>query len=139
MKLVRYDAIERAHVVTLNGREMRLDLARMRSVKPVRASRKTDTTHVYLYLCDIGAGCFKVGATCAPERRRVQIRTYAQRARMRAVVKLPPAKGAEFRRCERAVLDAFAAHRVEGGKEVLRLTHAQADDCVARMRRVASA
>ena len=37
VKLVRYDAIERTHIVAHNGKEMRLDLSRMRSVKRERA------------------------------------------------------------------------------------------------------
>lgn len=136
VKIVRYDAIARMHVVIYKGREMRLDLRRVRSLKTSRAPRKTNTSQVYLYMCDIGGGCFKIGATCNLDRRQKQIRTYAQRARMRAIVKLPLERGSEFRRFERAVLDDFAEHRVEGGSEVLRLSRTKAEECVQRMRSV---
>ena len=129
---LRYDDIDRTYVVRHKTREMRLDLHKLTNVKRARSKcLKTDTSHVYLYMCDIGGGCYKIGASSAPDRRRKQIRTYAQQARMRAVVRVR--NGQAFRRYEKTVLDRYRSHRVVGGKEVLRLTAGQANDCVNYM------
>lgn len=138
-KLLRHDPITNQHVVTTNGRdEWAINLhalgSRVRRVRPTK--KKTDTSQVYLYMCTIGANTYKVGATCAPEQRRKQIRTYTPLAKMK-LFKVPPAKGARWAQLEKTVLRRFAAHRPPaGGSEVLHLTTEQATECAGYMRSV---
>lgn len=136
IKLLRYDPIDRIHIVTApHGREMRFPLNS--TVRTRVASKKTDTRCVFLYLCDIGNCCFKLGATSDPDRRCKQIRTYAPKAAMRARFKV--ATGTAFRKYEKAVLSRFA-HAVQGksgGREVLHLSRHDVGACIEHMRRVA--
>ena len=134
VKVLRYDPVDKTHVVAHRGKETRLDFRTASRVSRV-VRPKTDTSTVHLYLCDIGGGCYKLGASSDVERRRKQIRTCAAKAEMRAVV--PLRDGARFRACEKAVLGAFAVDR-GGGTEVLRLDGAQdVRRCVAAMRQAA--
>ena len=139
-KLLRFDPVSKSHVVTSNGRgEWHINLHQMGSrVRRVRSvSKKMDTSTVYLYMCNVGENTYKVGATCAPDRRCKQIRTYTSVARMKSVVRIPAAKGSEWAKLEKAVLRRFAAHRpANGGKEVLKMTQAQAHACAGYMRAV---
>ena len=143
VKVVRFDPIANMHVVTANGRdEFNLDLHafgdRIRAERTHNKPHKLDTSQVFLYLCSIGENTYKVGATCAPERRRKQIRTYTPLAKMKSVVRIPRDKGAQWSKLEKAVLRRFAAHRpTTGGREVLRLTTQQAGACARYMRAVA--
>ena len=136
VKVVRYDPVDKAHVVLHAGKETRLDFRKASRVSRL-ASAKTDTSVVHLYLCDIGGGCFKLGVSSDVERRRKQIRTYAPKAEMRAVV--PLRDGSRFRKCEKAVLGAFEGGGKAGGTEVLRLDGAALRRCVAAMRQAAGA
>lgn len=139
VRVVRYDPIDRTHVVRAQGSatETRLDFRRVAEVRRVRA-KKTDTSRVYLYLCAIGNSHYKLGASSDPERRRKQIRTHAPKAVMRATV--PLRDGAAFRRCEKAVLAQFRNPTASsGGTEVLHLTPNQVGECVRAMRHAATA
>ena len=140
VRVVRYDPVDRTHVVRAEGStaETRLDFRRVSGeVRRVSApSKKTDTSQVYLYLCAIGSGHYKLGASSDPERRRKQIRTHAPKAVMRATV--PLRHGAAFRRCEKAVLSKFRTPSGSGGTEVLRLTPEQVGECVRAMRHAAT-
>ena len=134
VKVVRYDPIDKVHIVQANGRETRLDLSAYR-VRPKRAQKAHAYKQVYLYLCDIGGGAFKVGASCAPEARRRQIRTSAPRAAMRAVVRVPAGK--RWSEAESEVLRRFRPDRLTtGGREVFKFDRAQATACATFMRRV---
>ena len=140
VRVVRYDPVDRTHVVRAQGSatETRLDFRRVGEARRVYApSKKTDTSRVYLYLCAIGNGHYKLGASSDPERRRKQIRTHAPKAVMRATV--PLREGAAFRRCEKEVLTKFRnASSATGGTEVLRLAPEQVGECVRAMRRAAT-
>ena len=138
VRVVRYDPVDRTHVVRVAGSaaETRLDFRRVPGeVRCVATPKKTDTSRVYLYLCAIGNGHYKLGASADPERRRKQIRTHAPKAVLRATVALR--HGAAFRRCEKEVLTKFRSPTVTGGTEVLRLTPEQVNECVRAMRRAA--
>jgi hypothetical protein len=128
-----YDSVGKHQIFQCEGREMRLDRKATSSVKRLRTT-KSDTTRTYLYVCSLGGGVYKIGASCDPERRRKQIRTYAQKATMVAVVPLPRERGRHFRSYESAVLGRFAAERVQGGTEVLRLSPQRLADCVRAVR-----
>lgn len=130
---VGYDPIGKQELFRSEGRDLRLDRKAASLVKRLRVT-KTDTARTFVYLCSLGGGVFKVGATCDPERRRKQIRTYAQQASMVAVVPLPRDRGRHFRSYESAILRHFAAERVRGGTEVLRLTPQRLADCVRAVR-----
>ena len=138
VQVVRYDPIDRVHVVSQNGVESRLNLHALgERVRAVRTESKRErAASVFLYMCEIGPnGLFKVGATSAPEQRRKQIRTYTSHARMRAVVRVR-SPGAWSAR-ERSVLKRFAHYRPrDGGREVLRLTSTEAAECAEYMRAV---
>ena len=141
VKLLRFDPITRRHVVTTDGGKNEWQLrgsslgARVRCTKP----KKMDTSQTYLYMCNVGDNVYKIGATCAPERRRKQIWTYAPKASMKSIVKIPRARGNEWASIEKQVLHRFAAHRIpSGGKEVLRMTAQQATECAGYMRSVCS-
>lgn len=143
LRVKAWDPIARMHVVVSeNGRETRLDLAalgsRLRAVRARRhRPRKTDTQHTYLYLCSLGPNTYKVGASSAPQRREREIRTYAPVAKMRTVVRVPSEKGSQWATLEREVLRRFEQHRPrDGGREVLRLSPDQADECAGWMREV---
>lgn len=139
VKLVGYDPVSKFHIVSKNGKESRLNMKSLNGLKAVRTSRKTDTTNVYLYMCDIGNNTYKLGATCSPERRQKQISTYAPRAAMKTVVRLPSEKGADWTKFEKKVLNQFASFRPSGGgREVVRLGQEDAARCATFMRSVAS-
>ena len=137
VRVLRYDPVDRTHIVRVAGNvdETRLDFRRVADWKRVAAGKKTDTSRVFLYLCAIGGGHYKLGASADPERRRKQIRTHAPRAVMRATV--PLRHGAAFRRCEKAVLSKFRSSSSGGGTEVLHLTPDEVRECVRAMRRAA--
>lgn len=100
-------------------------------------SKKTDTRKCYLYMCDIGAGNYKIGVSCAPQRRVRQIRTYTPVARMASIVRIPDHKGKEWSRIESSVLRRFDAHRHSGGgREVFRLSKQKAMEATQVMREV---
>ena len=138
VKLLRFDPISNRYVVTTDGgaHEWQLDAKNLgRRVRPTK--KKMDTSRVYLYMCNVGPNTYKIGATCGPEQRRKQIRTYTPRAKMKSVVKLPAHRGCEWARIEKSVLRRFAAQRAaDGGREVLCLTSEQASECAAFMRAV---
>lgn len=134
VKLVRFDPIDRLHVVRFNGREIQMDLHKIREVR--RSFGKADKI-VFLYLCELGGGAFKVGVSSCPSTRQKQIKTYSQKARMRAIVRIPDENTARFRRYEQKVLDKFAGQRSGGGKEVLLLSASEANACARYMRSIA--
>ena len=137
VKVVRFDPITKRHVVTSNGRsEWQVDGKRLgRRVR--QQKRKSDTSQIYLYMCNIGDTTYKVGVTCDPERRRKQINTYTPQATMKSIVKVAKTKGSQWASLEKKVLDRFATHRLSGGgKEVFRLDQTQAAACAGYMRAV---
>ena len=139
VKLVGYDPIYKMDIVSQNGNETRLNLKALPNVKAVRTSRKTDTKNVYLYLCDIGGGNYKIGATCSPDKRIKQISTYAPKAVMKAVVRLPSNKGSQWTKHEKKVLDQFKGFRTGGGgREVVSFQSKDVSDCASFMRSVAT-
>ena len=132
-ELVRYDPIDRTHVVRIGGNEQRLNLAQHASARRRKALRMAG--QVYLYLCDIGSGDYKLGASRCPTRRAKQIRTFSPRATMVASVPIPRERGNRFRTYEKNVLQQFKAFAPpEGGKEVLCLSQSQKRDCTRAMR-----
>ena len=137
-KLIRFDPISRRHVVTSDGRnEWQIALHSLASrVYPVRGSKKMDTKQVYLYLCNIGDHTYKIGATCSPERRCKQIRTYTPLAKMKAVVRIPRDRGGQWSTIEKKVLRRFTTCRASsaGGREVMRFTPEEAVACAKYMR-----
>lgn len=137
VKVLRYDPVSKRHVVTTDGRhEWQIDAKFLGSrVRPTRT--KTDTRTVFLYMCNIGKDTYKVGATCTPERRCKQIRTYTPYAKMKSLVKVPTSKGSQWAKLESSVLRRFRTMRpATGGREVLRLTAEQATECAQYMRSV---
>lgn len=138
-KLVRvlgHNPIDGLHTVSLGGKTVRMDLVKA-SVRRRRTSKtKASTDDVYLYLCDIGNGYFKVGASSSPQRRRKQIKTYSSKATMRAVARIPTNKSRDFKSFEKKVLARFAHGRTRGGTEVLRLNQSEAADCAGFMRSI---
>lgn len=137
VKYVRYDPITRRHMVTSNGTHEWQANARHFGARVRPTKKKTNTDRVFLYMCHIGPNTYKVGATCAPEQRRKQIRTYTPLAKMKSLVKLPAERGRDWAKIEKSVLRRFASHRAaEGGREVLKLTAAQAGECARYMRSV---
>ena len=129
--------VDGMHPVLCNERPSRLQLS-LYDVKRVRVSRASKAGQVWLYLCDIGGGHYKLGASSAPSRREKQIRTYARTANMIATAKIPPHRSRGFRHYERAVLDRFASQRVSsgGGSEVMKLSLDMVAACVRQMREV---
>lgn len=116
------------------GKLMRIDTRKYR-VERARASTKSDTTYVYLYLCAIGNGYYKLGASADPSRRARQLRTGAADARLLLQTRLPLAQSRRFRQYEMRVLEQFAHCRAaRGGTEVLRLTPAEVERCKRAMR-----
>lgn len=137
VKVVRFDPITKRHVVTSNGGHEWQATASHFGARIRSSKKKTDTDRVFLYMCHIGPNTYKVGATCAPERRRKQIRTYTPLAKMKSVVKLPAERGRDWAKIEKSVLRRFASHRTaEGGREVLKLTATEAGECARYMRSV---
>ena len=117
--------------VVFHGQEMRLDMCRYRAVR-VRRGRKTSTDQVYVYLCKIGPGVYKLGASAAPERRRRELRTCARDACMLVTARLPHHESRSFRAFERHVLDEFAHCKTRrGGSEVLLLSPSEVQACKA--------
>ena len=124
VKVVGYDPIDKVHIVTHNGRESRLNLKAMNARLTSRrcASKKSSTKDVYLYVCDLGSGQYKFGATSNPKNRAQQIKTYSSRAKMISLTKLPAHKGSQWHSLESTVLRRFAGHRSgDGGREVFKL------------------
>lgn len=140
VKLLRFDPITNRHVVTSNGgrTEHLINLHALAGrIRAVRTPTKMDTSTVYLYMCNVGNDTYKVGATCQPERRCKQIRTYTPLAKMKSVVRIPKSRGNQWAKIEKNVLRQFAAHRpATGGREVLRLNMQQAAACSRYMRSV---
>lgn len=137
VKVLDYNPVDNQHTILCNGKVQRMDLSRYSRVERKRTPpKKTSTESVYLYLCDIGNGSYKIGASACPERRRKQIRTFCSKASMVATVRIPRNKSASFRSFEKDVLQRFAHARTAGGTEVLRLGRCEADTCASYMRSI---
>ena len=119
VKLVGYDPIYKMDIVSQNGNETRLNLKALPNVK--------------------AGGNYKIGATCSPEKRIKQISTYAPKAVMKAVVRLPSNKGSQWTKHEKKVLDQFKGFRTGGGgREVVSVQSKDVSDCASFMRSVAT-
>ena len=138
--MVEKNPVDGMHTLTVNGKTIRMNLKTASSVRRRRGAqpkKKTSTEDVYLYLCEIGDGLFKVGVSASPQRRRKQIRTYTSKATMRAVARIPSHRSAAFRSFEKQVLARFAHGRTAaGGTEVLKLRPKEAADCAGYMRSI---
>lgn len=143
VKLLRYDPVDGRHVVRAEGSTNEFSVRARDLGKRVRAARtnKIDTTKTYLYLCHTGGDTYKVGASCAPDRRARQIRTYTPTAKMRSICKIAQNKGRDWARVEASVLRQLAAHKVVGGgREVFRLrTPQQVEEAKRAIRRACAA
>ena len=88
-----FDPIDKVHIIRHhNGNRSRVDFRKLMSAKRVSARRgvkKTSTQQVYLYVCELGNGRYKFGATCDPERRTKQMRTFCPTAKMSGLLVLP--------------------------------------------------
>ena len=137
LRVKHWDPVDRVHVVTFKGRDFRVNFNTLKSYKRSRCVGKTCTREVYLYLCNIGGGFYKLGASSDPERRRKQIRTYSRKAKLHGVARIPEDRGREFRSYEKNVLSKFANPQGSpGGTEVLRLRPEEADSCLQYMRMI---
>ena len=136
-RIVCRNPVDGLYTVDIGGKEQRLDLSSA-TIRRCRATKKTSTTDVYLYMCDIGNGLFKIGVSASPARRQKQIRTYSGKASMRITARIPTQKSAAFRSFEKAVLQRFAHGRTNGGTEVLRLSAPEANECAGFMHALCS-
>ena len=137
VKIVGYNSVDGMHTIVYNAKTMRVDMSRYSAIKRSRkGNNKTSTKDVFLYLCDLGQGLYKIGVSASPERRQKQIKTYSGHALMRKTVRIPSHKSAEFRTFEKAVLTTFAHGRTSGGTEVLKLSNSDADACASFMQTI---
>lgn len=134
MRVLDRNPVDGMHTVSIDGKTLRMDLSAATVRRRRATNKKTPTTDVYLYMCDIGNGLFKIGVSASPQRRQQQIRTYSGKASMRTTARIPTQKSAAFRSFEKAVLARFAHGRTAGGTEVLKLTSTEADECATFMR-----
>ena len=115
IKVLRHDPISGEYVILHGGKEKMMNLGRMTSklqrVRP-SLSKKTDTTHVFLYLCQLSDGKYKIGVSANPRRRLEEIQTIDPKAKMIHVVGIPSARGTMWRSFERKVHRKFSSHRV---------------------------
>lgn len=135
-RVQEYNPVDRYHAVTVDGRTVRMDLSKATVRRRRAASKKTSTRDVYLYLCELGGGLYKIGVSASPQRREKQIKTYSGKAKMRTTARIPSHKSAAFRSFEKAVLERFAHGRTSGGTEVLRLSAKDVTDCSSFMRSI---
>ena len=137
VKVLGFNAIDRHHTVVSNGKTMRIDLSKYANIKRMRApTKKSSTENVFLYICDIGNGVYKIGVTASPQRREKQIKTCSSKAHMLATIRIPHAKSAQFRSFEKEVLKQFSHGRTTGGTEVLRLKPHEVKECTSYMRSI---
>lgn len=134
VRVLGQNPVDGMHTVSVDGKTQRMDLSTATARRRRASTKKTPTTDVYLYMCDIGNGLFKIGVSASPQRRQQQIRTYSGKATMRTTARIPTQKSAAFRSFEKAVLTRFAHGRTTGGTEVLKLTSKEADECAGFMR-----
>lgn len=137
-RIVGHNPVDGMYTVNIDGRNMRMDLSSATLRRRRATTKKTSTADVYLYMCDIGNGLFKIGVSASPQRRQKQIRTYSGKASMRTTARIPTKKSAAFRSFEKAVLQRFAHGRTSGGTEVLRLSASEANECAGFMRALCS-
>ena len=143
VKVLHFDAISNYHVVAHeDGRESRLELNKMRNVTKVRRNRNdkinTRDAGTFLYMCDVGAGFYKVGCSSNPTKRSKQIRTCAPLARMLHTFRIKDSKASTWSKCEQIILKHFAQHRsAHGGREVFKMRPSVVQDCARMMRKVA--
>lgn len=135
VRVLDHNPVDGLHTVIVDGKTLRIDLSKA-LVRRHRTRKKTSTNDVYLYMCDLGNGLFKIGASASPQRRQKQIKTCSGRAVMRATARIPTQQSAAFRSFEKAVLQRFAHAKTAGGTEVLRLTSYEASDCATFMRSI---
>lgn len=137
-RIVDRNPVDGMYTVNIGGKEQRLDLSSATIRRRRATKKKTSTADVYLYMCDIGNGYFKIGVSAAPQRRQKQIQTYSGKASMRTTARIPTQKSAAFRSFEKAVMQRFAHGRTTGGTEVLRLSAWEANECATFMRALCS-
>ena len=137
-RVLSYNPIDGLHTVSVDGKAMRLDLssASVRRRRRAGIGKKTPVEDVFLYMCDIGNGMYKIGVSADTQRRQKQIKTYSGKATMRVTARIPTHKSAAFRAFEKAVLERFAHGRTSGGTEVRKLSTREADECAGFMRSI---
>ena len=135
VRVLEKNKVDNLHLVLHDGVEKRMDLNRVGRLR--RVSRKSDPSNMFLYLCDIGSGCYKVGITSCPQRRRKEIRTYTRKANFICLYKLKDVSNA--REYEKMILELFSKQiSEEGGREVLELNPSMLNTCRRHMKSILS-
>ena len=135
VRVLEKNKVDNLHIVLHEGREKRMDLKRVKSLR--RVTRKSDPSTMFLYLCDIGGGHYKLGITSCPQRRRREIKTYTRRATFLFLKRLKD--GCSARDYEKVVLNLFSKQiSKEGGREVMRLDSKMLIQCKRVMKHICS-
>lgn len=145
VRVLAYDPVERRYQIQTKAGTQYFNPSAYARLTPVREARargtiaKTRAAAVSLYLLHLGNDTYKVGCTNDVARRVRQARTWAPDVRVVAKRTIPSHTSAQWRRFERALLEEVRegqAPRPTGGREVVRLTHAQADRAAQTLRRM---
>ena len=134
VKVLSYNPIDKMHkVARVNNMETHTrENLKNYIVKPSNAKQTLD---VYLYMCEIGNGFYKLGVSYSPTTRCKQIKTYAPRAILITFSKIPSHDSSNWKKYECKLLKKFSSVAT-GGKEVFRFNKTQVEECKRSIRSI---
>ena len=145
VKVQSFDPIDRVWNCEVDGQSVRMQLGSFRDVRQIRGvrksqqRRKSDTRNLFLYCFAIGDCHYKIGVTANVEKRKSDLKTGAAMVREVFVTRIPPNKGALWRKYETELHKALHCFKApHGGREIFRMSLDELEVCKRTMRSVVS-
>ena len=134
VKVLSYNPVDKMHKV---ARVSNMEIHTNENLKKytLTPSNRKPKLEIYIYMCDIGNGFYKLGVSHSPMARCKQIKTYAPRAKMVVFHKIPLTDSSNWKKYEAKLFSNFNSV-LTGGKEVFQFNKNQAEKCKSLIRSI---